>query len=141
MWVQRAKQYHGPKSRSGHVRQNIAWTRPWVLVLHKGHIGDKKSSSRVAQPKLGAFTALNLPLVSIPHPTRMPDGPAKRPGKYYNEDFGFKFPTKFDMPFNKESKPKRLKFNSDKNHFQPEKYCSHEVEWQFSFLLKILIWV
>ena len=38
---------------------------------------------KVAQPKLvGGLSVSNLPLISIPHPTRMPDSPAKRPGKY-----------------------------------------------------------
>ncbi len=36
----------------------------------------------VAQPKLGAYLASSLLLVSIPHPVRMPDTPAKRPGEY-----------------------------------------------------------
>ena len=34
---------------------------------------------KVAQPKLGAYSAPSLLLVSITHPARMPDGPAKRP--------------------------------------------------------------
>ena len=34
---------------------------------------------KVAQPKLGAYSAPNLLLISIAHPARMPDGPAKRP--------------------------------------------------------------
>ena len=37
---------------------------------------------KVAQPKPGAYSAPSLLLVSITHPARMPDGPAKRPGKY-----------------------------------------------------------
>ena len=35
---------------------------------------------KVTQPKLGAYSAPSLLLVSITHPARMPDGPAKRPG-------------------------------------------------------------
>ena len=80
-WV---KQYHGPKSRSGHTCQNIARTRPWGLVLYKGYIGVWKAArpSEGGPTKVGGFSASNLPLVSIPHLTRMPDGPAKRPSKY-----------------------------------------------------------
>ena len=58
MWVKWVKQYHGPKSRSGHVCQNIAWTRPWGLVLYKGCIRVKKKQlahPQVAQLKLGPF--------------------------------------------------------------------------------------
>ena len=32
--------------------------------------------------KVGGLSASNLPLISIPQPTRMPDGLAKRPGEY-----------------------------------------------------------
>ena len=35
---------------------------------------------KVAQPKLGAYSAPSLLLVSSTHPARMPDGPAKKPG-------------------------------------------------------------
>ena len=35
---------------------------------------------KVAQPKLGAYSAPSLLLISSTHPARMPDGPAKRPG-------------------------------------------------------------
>ena len=35
---------------------------------------------KVAQPKLGAYSAPSLLLVSSAHPARMPDGPAKKPG-------------------------------------------------------------
>ena len=35
---------------------------------------------KVAQPKLGAYSAPSLLLVSITHPARMPDSPTKRPG-------------------------------------------------------------
>ena len=35
---------------------------------------------KVAQPKLGAYSAPSLVLVSSTHPARMPDGPAKKPG-------------------------------------------------------------
>ena len=44
MWVQCVKQYHWPKSRSGHICQNITWTRPWGLVLYKGCREGQKSS-------------------------------------------------------------------------------------------------
>ena len=37
---------------------------------------------KVAQPKLGAYSAVSLLLVSSTHPARMPDGPAKKPGAY-----------------------------------------------------------
>ena len=37
---------------------------------------------KVAQPKLGAYSAPSLLLVSSTHPARMPDGPAKKPGAY-----------------------------------------------------------
>ena len=40
-----SQKYHGPKCRSGHVCQNIAWTRPWGLVLYKECRGGQKSSS------------------------------------------------------------------------------------------------
>ena len=35
---------------------------------------------KVAQSKLGAYSAPSLLLVSSTHPARMPDGPAKKPG-------------------------------------------------------------
>ena len=84
MCVQWVKQYHGPKSRSGHVCQNIAWTRLWGLVLYKVCIGVWKAARppEGGPTEVGGLSASNLPLVSILHPTRMPDGPAKRPGKY-----------------------------------------------------------
>ena len=37
---------------------------------------------KVAQPKLGAYSAPSLLLVSSTHPARMPDGPAKTPGAF-----------------------------------------------------------
>ena len=42
---------------------------------------------KVAQPKLGAYSAPSLLLVSSTHPARMPDGPAKKPGgvPFYRE--------------------------------------------------------
>ena len=76
MWVEWIKQYRGPKSRSGHVCQNITWTRPWDLVLYKG--SEKQlAHSKVAQPELAAYSAPSLFLILIAHPARMPDGPAK----------------------------------------------------------------
>ena len=45
MWIWWVKPYHGPKSRSGHVCQHIAWTRPWGLVLYKACKRIWKSSS------------------------------------------------------------------------------------------------
>ena len=36
---------------------------------------------KVAQPKLGAYSAPSLLLVLSTHPARMPDGPAKKPGE------------------------------------------------------------
>ena len=47
------------------------------------HRGQKSSlpTRRWPNRNWGPF-ASNLPLVSIPHPTRMPDGPTKRPSKY-----------------------------------------------------------
>ena len=43
---------------------------------------------KAAQPKMGAYSAPSLLLVSIPHLTRMPDNPAKRPGKYASTSDG-----------------------------------------------------
>ena len=53
-------------------------------MLYKGCIGDKKAARppEGSPTEVGGLSASNLPLVSIPHPTRMLDGPAKRPGKY-----------------------------------------------------------
>ena len=67
------------KSRSRHVCQNIAWIRQWGLLLYKECIGDKKVARRPedGQTEVGGLSATNLPLVSIPHPARLPDGPAK----------------------------------------------------------------
>ena len=39
---------------------------------------------KVAQLKLGAYSAPSLLLVSSTHPARMPDGPAKKPGGVYH---------------------------------------------------------
>ena len=70
MWVWWVRQYHGPKSRSGHVCQNIAWTRPWGLMLYKGCIGVKKA----ARPpegdptETGGFSTSSVPL-SIDSPS------------------------------------------------------------------------
>ena len=61
---------------------------------------------KVAQPKLGAYSAPNLLLVSIPHPARMPDGPAKRPGAWPTslnatlKDYHYPLPTPEEV-FNK----------------------------------------
>ena len=59
------------------------WTRSWGLVLYKGCIGDKKAvrPPEGGPTEVGSPSASNVPLVSIPHPKRMPDGPAKRPGR------------------------------------------------------------
>ena len=48
--------------------------------------GQKCSSPtpKVAQPKLGAYSAPSLLLVSSTHPARMPDGPAKKPGAWHH---------------------------------------------------------
>ena len=48
-----------------------------VRIWHKAvfKVGPPK---RVAQPKLGAYSAPSLLLVSSTHPARMPDGPAKK---------------------------------------------------------------
>ena len=75
----------GTRSRSGHLCQNIAWTRPRGLVLYKGCIGDKKAARppEVGPTEVGGLSASNLPLVLLPHPTWMPDGPVKRPGKWW----------------------------------------------------------
>ena len=71
MWVQWAKQFHESKSGSGHVCRVIAWTRQQSLVLY---IGDRGCSWPT---KAEGLSTSNLPLISIPHPARMPDGPAK----------------------------------------------------------------
>ena len=47
-------------------------------MLYKGS-EKQPAHPKVAQPKLGAYSAPNLLLISIAHPARMPDGPAKRP--------------------------------------------------------------
>ena len=51
-------------------------------MLYKECRGDRKAArpSKGGPTEVGGLSALNLPLVSIPHPTRMPDGPAKRLG-------------------------------------------------------------
>ena len=68
-----------PKSGSGHRCQVIAWTRQQGLVLY---IGDKGVNVTACLPGGGPaeardLSALNLPLISIPHPAWMPDDQAK----------------------------------------------------------------
>ena len=54
-------------------------------MLYKGYIGVKKAACPFegGPTEAGGLSASNLPLISIHHPTRMPDGPAKRPGKNF----------------------------------------------------------
>ena len=48
------------------------------------HRGKKASRPPEGGPtEVGGLSASNLPSVSIPHPTRMPDGQAKGPGKIH----------------------------------------------------------
>ena len=48
-------------------------------MLYKGCIEVKKAARlpEGGPAEVGDFSVSNLPLISIPHPTRMPDGPAK----------------------------------------------------------------
>ena len=70
MWVKWGKQYHGSKSRSGHVCQNIA-----IQGVHKGQ---KAACPPECGPtEIGCLAASNRHW--LPHPTRMPDGPTKSP--------------------------------------------------------------
>ena len=79
MWVKWVKLNHEPKSGSGHGCQVIAWTRQQGLVLYIG----KKGVNVAARPpegspaETGGISASNLSLISISHPARMPEGPAK----------------------------------------------------------------
>ena len=57
----------------------LTWTRQQGLALY---IGDKGVNVAARLPEggaaeVGGLSASNLPLISIPHPTRMPDGQAK----------------------------------------------------------------
>ena len=49
---------------------------------------------KVAQPKLGAYSAPSLLLVSSTHPARMPDGPAKKPGACPDDFANYRSDTK-----------------------------------------------
>ena len=71
MWVQWVKQYHGPKSRSGHVYQDIAWTRSWGLVLYEGCIRIIKSArpAEGGPAEGGGLSTSNLPLIDTPSGT------------------------------------------------------------------------
>ena len=78
MWVKWLKQYHGSKSRSGRVCQNITWTRPWGLVLYKGSIREKKNSSPTRNgsadggPAEGeGLSGSILPLIDLPSGTNV----------------------------------------------------------------------
>ena len=69
----------GPKSGSRHGCRVIAWTRQQGLVLY---IEDKGVNVAARLPEsgraeAGSLLASHLPLISIPHPARMPDGPTK----------------------------------------------------------------
>ena len=62
-----------PKSGSRHMCLIIAWTGQQVPVLCKGVKG-VNDAARL--PEGGGLLALSLPLVSIPCPAQMPNGPA-----------------------------------------------------------------
>ena len=64
----------------------MAWTRQQGLVLY---IGDKGVNVAARPPEgdpaeAGGLSASNRSLISIPHPTQMPDGPDK--ALYINVD-------------------------------------------------------
>ena len=77
------------------MRQAVSRIQIWIRARMTGYSLNQTTRSsaihreqrlqlahpKVAQPKLGAFWP-RICHCSIPHPTRMPDGPAKRPGKY-----------------------------------------------------------
>ena len=78
MWVKWVKQYHGPKSRCGHICQNIAWTRPHGLVLYKGCIWVKKAAHppEGGPAEAGDLSGSNLQLIDLPSGTN-----ARRPSQ------------------------------------------------------------
>ena len=87
---------HWPtKCNVGLMRQAVSRIQIWIRARMPGysinwttkssaiHRGQRLQLAhpKVAQPKLGAFQPRICHWL-IPHPTRMPDGPAKKPGKY-----------------------------------------------------------
>ena len=79
MWAWWAKHFHEPKCGSGRGCRFIAWTRQQGLVLYIGYKGvnDAARTPGGGLVEAGDLSASNLPLISIPHPAWMPDGPAK----------------------------------------------------------------